>query len=145
MSTEVEKVHMSKMKRHIFVDEPYGCEAIEFYKAVFRAVEVNRVYEEIETDDEIKGSVRVVSCELQLCSSIIIVSELTPKSCMLNQRNVAHLPPRGTMLVYAEDVAPVVDLAARLGSSILKDEKYEKHIKDPYGSVWIIRTVPAAR
>ena len=73
---------MNEMKRHIFVDEPYGCEAIEFYKAVFRAVEVNRVYKEIETDDEIKGSVRVVSCELQLCSSIIIVSELTPKSSM---------------------------------------------------------------
>lgn len=45
---------ITEIKTHIFVDQPYGFEPIEFYKVVFGEIELERVYFKIETNDEIK-------------------------------------------------------------------------------------------
>ncbi|KAK1354286.1 hypothetical protein POM88_047542 [Heracleum sosnowskyi] len=132
-------------KTHIFVDEPYGCEAIEFYKLVFGAIELKRVYEYIETGDEIKGDIRVVSSELQFGSTSVIVSELVPNSSWLKKINSGIRTPRGIMSVYMEDINAVVALALELGAvEESRDFDYDgvctnADLRDPYGILWCIR------
>lgn len=133
-------------KTHIFVDEPYGCEAVEFYKLVFGAIELNRVYEQIETGDEIMGSIRVLSSELQFGSTSVIISELLPNSSWLEKRKFGSQTPRGIMYVYMEDdVVPVVALALELGAAKeFRDFDNDgvctnADIRDPYGILWCIR------
>ncbi|KAK1354295.1 hypothetical protein POM88_047551 [Heracleum sosnowskyi] len=132
-------------KIHIFIDEPYGPEAIEFYKFVFGAFEFDRVYETIETGDEIKGDVRLISSQLQFGSTNVIVSELLPDSSWLKKRDVVARTPRGVMLVYMEDVGSVVDQALECGS-VEERRDFDTDgvcinadVRDPYGILWRIR------
>ncbi|KAK1383746.1 hypothetical protein POM88_021481 [Heracleum sosnowskyi] len=137
---ESKKATCKGMTTQIFVEEPYGPEAIEFYKIVFRATELSRVTKTIKTSDKIKGTARFESCELKIGPSCIIVSECNPDSYLVNKSSA------GTRIgLVLKEIDGIIADAVELGAvseegDITTTGRRRAVIKDPYGIIWIIRS-----
>lgn len=68
-------VVFTALKPQIFVEAPKASDAVQFYKAAFGAEEVNRIMNsKRKADQELP---LILSAELKLGSSLILVSDLT--------------------------------------------------------------------
>jgi PhnB protein len=118
---------------YLAVDD--AAEAIEYYKAVFRAKERVRM----DAPDE-----KVSHAELEIGDSLVMLSDSFPQS---ETRPPSELGGTSAgIFLYVEDVDAVVKRAVDAGATVtmeVADQFWGDRfgsIKDPYGHVWSIAT-----
>lgn len=131
--------------RHIYIEEPYGPEAICFYEYVFGAKVINKATKRINTN---RGTTRFVSSELQFGPNCITVSEWNPNSDVVDESNCTTGAKTPTIIwLDMKDIDPVVTRAKKLDIVIdeedLSTSSYGRlaKIEDPYGIIWMVRSV----
>lgn len=126
--------------RHIFIEEPYGPEAICFYEFVFGAKVMCSSNEMIQTNDNNKGTTRFESTQLKFGPNCITVSERNPDSSLVNSETPT------IMWLDMKDIDPVVTRAKKI-EVVVEDQVLTTSpfcrlakLKDPYGIIWMLRS-----
>ncbi|KAG8371675.1 hypothetical protein BUALT_Bualt13G0113000 [Buddleja alternifolia] len=129
------------VKPWLVVEAPKANDAVQFYKAAFGAEEVSRVnHPKRKADQELP---LVLSAELKLGSSSIVVSDLTD-----DLSSPVKTAVTGSLFcLETEDVEAAVAKAVEAGA-VSEGEIAEGEgaccggrvgkVKDPYGNVWLI-------
>ncbi|KAL6516392.1 hypothetical protein OROGR_019697 [Orobanche gracilis] len=133
-------VAFAGVKPWLVVEAPKGNDAVQFYKAAFGAEEVSRVnHPKRKAEQEIP---LVLSAELKLGSSTIVVSDLTDDTPTLVKSAVTG----SVFCLETEEVETAVAKAVAAGA-VAEGEISEGEgaccgrvgkVKDPYGNVWLI-------
>ncbi|KDP45249.1 hypothetical protein JCGZ_15114 [Jatropha curcas] len=138
-SEKASEVTFSVVKPQLLVEAPKANEAVQFYKAAFGAVETARITQpKRKAEQEIP---HIISAELQLAGSNIVVSDLADDSAPVNT-----VGTRITFSLETEDVESAISKAVAAGA-VAEGEIVEEgacfggrvgKVKDPYGFVWLI-------
>ncbi|KAK4440966.1 hypothetical protein Salat_0431500 [Sesamum alatum] len=134
-------VVFAAVKPWLVVEAPKANDAVQFYKAAFGAEEVNRVnHPKRKAEQELP---LVLSAELKLGSSSIVVSDLTDDA----PAPVKSAVSGSVFCLETEDVEAAVSKAVAAGA-VAEGEISEGEgaccggrvgrVKDPYGNVWLI-------
>ncbi|KAK6163975.1 hypothetical protein DH2020_000839 [Rehmannia glutinosa] len=134
-------VVFAAVKPWLVVEAPKGNDAVQFYKAAFGAEEVSRVnHPKRKAEQELP---LVLSAELKLGSSTIVVSDLTDD----DSAPVKSAVTGSVFCLETEDVEATVAKAVAAGA-VSEGEISEGDgaccggrvgkVKDPYGNVWLI-------
>ncbi|KAL0369907.1 UNVERIFIED_CONTAM: hypothetical protein Sangu_0308800 [Sesamum angustifolium] len=134
-------VVFAALKPWLVVEAPKANDAVQFYKAAFGAEEVSRLnHTKRKAEQELP---LVLSAELKLGSSSIVVSDLTDDASA-----PVKSPVSGSLFcLETEDVEAAVSKAVAAGA-VAEGEVSEGEgsccggrvgrVKDPYGNVWLI-------
>lgn len=138
-STDLKPVVFSALKPQLFVEAPKASDAVQFFKVAFGAEEVNRVMNpKRKADQELP---LILSAELKLGSSVIIVSDLATDDTAFPVKSAVG----GVFCLETEDVEAAMEKASKAGA-VVDGEVTEGdccggrvgQVKDPYGNVWMI-------
>ncbi|KAL8026901.1 hypothetical protein ABFX02_14G060100 [Erythranthe guttata] len=134
-------VVFAAVKPWLVVEAPKANDAVQFYKAAFGAEEVSRVnHPKRKAEHDLP---LVLSAELKLGSSSIVVSDLTDDS----SAPVKSVVSGSVFCLETEDVEAAVAKAVAAGA--VSDGEWTEveggccggrvgRVKDPYGNVWQI-------
>ncbi|PIA35868.1 hypothetical protein AQUCO_03400036v1 [Aquilegia coerulea] len=138
---KTKSVSFSALKHQLIFQAPKAAEAIQFYKSAFGAEELNRdIHPKRKADQELP---LILSAELKLASSVIIISDQTDDSA-------APVKSEGTGSILCLEtsdfdgaVANAVKAGAKIEGEVVEGENAccgarVAKIKDPYGYVWSI-------
>ncbi|KAL6564948.1 hypothetical protein OROMI_016398 [Orobanche minor] len=134
-------VAFAVVKPWLVVEAPKGTDAVQFYIAAFGAEEVSRLnHPKRKAEQEIP---LVLSAELKLGSSTIVVSDLTDDT----PASVKSAVTGSVFCLETEEVEAAVAKAVAAGA-VAEGEISEGEgaccggrvgkVKDPYGNVWLI-------
>ncbi|KAH6814432.1 hypothetical protein C2S51_023450 [Perilla frutescens var. frutescens] len=140
-SAKVSPVVFTSAKPWLVVEAPKANDAVLFYKEAFGAEEVNRVnHPKRKAEQELP---LILSAELKIGSSIVVVSDLTDDSSSPVKSAVSG----SVFCLETEDVEAAVAKAVAAGA-FSEGEVAEGEgaccggrvgkVKDPYGNVWLI-------
>ncbi|GER55006.1 early tobacco anther 1 [Striga asiatica] len=134
------EVAFAVVKPWLVVEAPKANDAVQFYKAAFGAEEVSSVnHPKRKAEQEIP---LVLSAELKLGTSVIVVSDLTDDASAL----VKSVVTGSVFCLETGDVEAAVSKAVAAGA-VAEGEIAEGEgacggrvgkVKDPYGNVWLI-------
>ncbi|CAA0833542.1 Uncharacterized protein SHERM_28801 [Striga hermonthica] len=136
-----DEVASAVVKPWLVVEAPKANDAVQFYKAAFGAEEVSRVnHPKRKAEQEIP---LVLSAELKLGTSVIVVSDLTDDDSSL----VKSVVTGSVFCLETGDVEAAVAKAVAAGA-VAEGEIAEGEgafcggrvgkVKDPYGNIWLI-------
>ncbi|KAG8388864.1 hypothetical protein BUALT_Bualt02G0169400 [Buddleja alternifolia] len=139
--TKAGSVVFTAVKPWLVVEAPKANDAVQFYKAAFGAEEVSRVnHPKRKADQDLP---LVLSAELKLGSSTVVVSDLTDDVSAPVKTAVTG----SVFCLETEDVETAVAKAVAAGA-VSEGEISEGEgaccggrvgkVKDPYGNVWLI-------
>ncbi|GFP91179.1 uncharacterized protein at5g48480 [Phtheirospermum japonicum] len=139
--SKADAVAFAAVKPWLVVEAPKASDAVLFYKAAFGAEEVSRVnHSKRKADQELP---LVLSAELKLGSSTIVVSDLTDDT----SAPVKSAVTGSVFCLETEDVEAAVTKAVAAGA-VSEGEISEGEgaccggrvgkVKDPYGNIWLI-------
>ncbi|KAJ9176664.1 hypothetical protein P3X46_011950 [Hevea brasiliensis] len=135
------EITFTAVKLQVLVEAPKANDAVQFYKAAFGAVETGRTTQpKRKAEQELP---HIISAQLQLAGSTIIVSDLADDSAPVKTGGTGI-----TVCLETEDVEAAISKAVAAGA-VAEGEILEGDgaccgagrvgkVKDPYGLVWVI-------
>ncbi|EPS57806.1 hypothetical protein M569_17011 [Genlisea aurea] len=133
---EISKVVFTAVKPWLVVEDSKANDAVEFYKAAFGAEEVSRVnHPKRKAEQEVP---LLLSAELKLGSSVIVVSDLTDAELKAaSSKSLFYLETENVETAVAKAVAAGAVADGEITEAVGK-------VKDPYGNIWQISEPAAA-
>lgn len=122
-----------RLTPYLYVDG--AAAAIDFYRAVFGAVERMRMA---------GPGGRIGHAELQIGDSVLMLADEHPEMDVLGPHRIGGSPL--SIMVYLEDVDAAVERAVGLGAKVVRavEDKFygdrSGQIEDPYGHRWVLAT-----